>query len=387
MTIINDPEHQPIRIMYIVSALNVGGAEIVLIDLINNLDRKKFTPILCVLYDGVLLNTIKDDVTVIKNIAVWRGDIFILSNLSKIIREQSPDIVDVFGRDLAGFYGRLAARVTGIKVIVQSLHSGEFFWKYNPIKGLHHVFNFICDVWTNWFILVSTSQRAYYQKIGIPSERAFVIINGVDSKLYAPSKQRDSKLLASLGIDESTSVIIQVANFSEVKRHDVLLKALSIVQMSFPDIYCLLIGDGILRTRMENLARSLNILENVKFIGSVNQVEQYLQIANIFTLTSDSESFSRAIVEAMCVGLPVISTRCGGPSEIVADQVTGFLIPPDEPELIAEKLLFLLQNPSQAQQMGRAGRQRALQLFSLNAMIIAREEFYATIAPDLTGGQ
>jgi glycosyltransferase involved in cell wall biosynthesis len=143
-----------------------------------------------------------------------------------------------------------------------------------------------------------------------------------------------------------------VANFSPVKRHDMLLQALTQVREKLPDVRCLLIGDGVLRVTVEGMAQQMGLSEMVVFFGSRSDVPDLLPAIDVFALTSDSESFSNAIVEAMASGKPVVATDCGGPAETVVEGETGFLVPPGQPVILAEKITLLLQSPILAQQMG-----------------------------------
>jgi glycosyltransferase involved in cell wall biosynthesis len=143
-----------------------------------------------------------------------------------------------------------------------------------------------------------------------------------------------------------------VANFSPVKRHDMLLQALTQVREKLPDVRCLLIGDGVLRVTVEGMAQQMGLSEMVVFFGSRSDVPDLLPAIDVFALTSDSESFSNAIVEAMALGKPVVATDCGGPAESVVEGETGFLVPPGQPVILAEKITLLLQSPILAQQMG-----------------------------------
>jgi glycosyltransferase involved in cell wall biosynthesis len=367
---------RPIRVLFIISALNRGGSETVLVNLVNSLDRNFFIPILCVLYEGALLNEVNKDVLVYKNIARWSGDPNLLISLVKILRLHTPDIVDVFARDLAGLYGRLAAKLAGTEIIIQSLHFGRYKLQQDPKAVIHHWINRLFDSRTSGFVLVSASQREFCKSMGIPENRIFVITNGVDFSNFMPPMRPDRAVLAGLGIENDAPIIIQIGNFRKVKRHDVILEAIKFVKESYPQVRCLLIGDGSMRSELEKKAQQLGVEKNVLFLGTCEQVEKYLQISDLLTITSDAESFSLAILEAMSVGLPVVSTRCGGPEDIVVDQQTGFLVPLGDSLAFAEKIILLLSNPELGKQMGKIGRRRVIDHFSLQDMIEARENLY-----------
>jgi glycosyltransferase involved in cell wall biosynthesis len=369
-------ENTPIRVMFVISGLNRGGAESYLVQLVSTLDRFRFQPSICVLHTGTLIAEVPEDVPVFANLATWAGDIRVLPRLVRFFRTQSPTIVDTHGRGDGALWGRLASRLAGVPVIIQSLHHGRFSAVEDPKYALYHVLNRLLDPYTDAFVAVSQSQRAFYAKIGLSEGRIAVIYNGIDVDRFNPGGAARTAARQRLGLPLETPVIGMVANFSPVKRHDMLLQALTQVREKLPDVRCLLIGDGVLRVTVEGMAQQMGLSEMVVFFGSRSDVPDLLPAIDVLALTSDSESFSNAIVEAMASGKPVVATDCGGPAEIVVEGETGFLVPPGQPVILAEKITLLLQSPILAQQMGQAGRRRAIQCFGLERMIAAREALF-----------
>lgn len=363
----------PIPVMFIITSLNRGGAEGRLVDWVNTLDRKRFKPILCVLHNGTLINKISKDVPVYSNLIGWGGDFRVIPKLTRLVRRYTPAVVYVTGRDDAALWGRIAARLAGVPVIVNSEHVGHYSAIKDPKRMLHHVLNRLPDLWTDAFVMVSKTQRDFFVKKGLPAKKTVVIYDGIELEKFTRTNSVRKAARKSLGLSEEIPVTGMVANFWPIKRHDVLLQAIAMMREIMPAVHCLLIGDGPLRTQMEKMAKQTGLDGAVSFLGSRSDIPELLSALDVFVLTSDSESFSNVIVEAMAASLPVVAAKCGGPEEIVVEGETGFLVPPGQPLALAERILLLLQNPNVARQMGQAGRLRAAQHFNLERMVAARE--------------
>jgi glycosyltransferase involved in cell wall biosynthesis len=365
--------------MFIASSLIRGGAEGLVVDLVNNLDRQYFKPSLCVLHSGVLLSEVKSDVPVFSDLIKWGGDVRVLPKLKRIIRTQSPSIIDVTGRDDAALWGRIAAKLSGTAIVINSEHHGSFSTIQDPKRMLYHKLNRLLDFWTNAFVMVSQAQRDFFVQKGLPAKKTVVIYNGIELEKFACTDSVRNVARKSMGLSEETPVIGMVANFRYIKRHDVLLQAMVKMREIVSAVHCLLIGDGPLRVQIEKLAEQIGLDGAVSFLGSRSDVPELLSSLDVFVLTSDSESFSNVIIEAMAASLPVVATKCGGPEEIVVEGETGFLVAPAQPLILAEMILVLLQNPSIALQMGQAGRIRAAQHFSLERMVAARADLFSQL--------
>ena len=373
------PHAYPIPVMFIITCLNRGGAEGRLVDCVNSLDRKRFKPIVCVLHNGTLIDKISKDVPVYYNLIGWGGDFRIIPKLTRLVRRHMPAIVHVDGRDDGALWGRVAARLAGVPIIVNKEHYGHYSVIKYPKRMMHHLLNRLPDLWTDAFVMVSKAQRDFFVKKGLPAKKTVFIYNGIELEKVTRTDSARKAARTSLGMSEETPVIGMVANFWSVKRHDVLLQAMAKIRLIVPAVHCLLIGDGPLRAQMEKMAKQTGLDGAVSFLGSRADVSELLLALDVFVLTSDSESFSNAIVEALAASLPVVATKCGGPEEIVVEGVTGFLVPPGQPLALAERILLLLKNPDLARQMGQAGRLRAAQYFTLEQMVAASELLFSQL--------
>jgi glycosyltransferase involved in cell wall biosynthesis len=170
--------------------------------------------------------------------------------------------------------------------------------------------------------------------------------------------------------------VITVANCRHVKGTDVLVRAGAMVGKEFPGVQFLVVGTlgggGIEHTftkQVRQLSDSLGASSWIRFLGrAVEEVPALLSLSDIFVLPSRSEGLSNALLEAMRAGLPCVATAVGGNPEAVVDGKTGFLVPSENPRELADRILMLLRNPEMRSDMGRAGRQRLLEKFTVETM-------------------
>jgi glycosyltransferase involved in cell wall biosynthesis len=135
-----------------------------------------------------------------------------------------------------------------------------------------------------------------------------------------------------------------------------------------PGALCLNAGAGSQQLPIQQQIQLASLERNVQLLGFRNDVPSLMAAADVFVLPSLVESFGLVIVEAMALGRPVIATSAGGPLEIVVHEETGLLVPPANPQALAQAILRLLANPAQARQMGAAGQARARQRYTAERM-------------------
>jgi glycosyltransferase involved in cell wall biosynthesis len=141
-------------------------------------------------------------------------------------------------------------------------------------------------------------------------------------------------------------------------------------------MHVVIVGEGPERARLEAQAAHLGLAEQVHFVGHQQDVRPWLAAFDVCVLSSDWEGMSNAILEAMAAGLPVVATAVGGTPEVVVDGVTGFLVPPRDPQALADAILRLLRDPDLRRRMGEAGRAHVTEHFSVEQMVHKRERLY-----------
>jgi glycosyltransferase involved in cell wall biosynthesis len=180
----------------------------------------------------------------------------------------------------------------------------------------------------------------------------------------------------SLGIDDGVPIIGIVARLAEVKDHSTLFRACKILNDNRIDFRLLVIGDGPLKSNLVKLADSLGLQNTIIFTGTRHDIPDLLNAMDIFVLSSISEGISLTLIEAMSCFLPIVATNVGGNPEVIVDGETGFLVPSQNAEALADKLILLMKMPDVRRRMGKAGRARAVKLFSMQKAVMSYEKCY-----------
>jgi glycosyltransferase involved in cell wall biosynthesis len=221
--------------------------------------------------------------------------------------------------------------------------------------------------------------RDYAVKVvGIPADRIRVIESGVDPSRFpiapAPPAERER-----LGLPADARVIGTVGRLVPEKDHPTLFEVFLRVRRAVPGARLLLVGDGPLRSELEERSRRLGLADSVSFLGSRGDVPALYRSMDLMVSTSRWEGLSNVLLEAMAAGVPVVATRVGGTSRVVEDGVTGFTADPGDAPLIADQAVRLLTDPSLAARLREAAREKVLREFSISRMSREYESLYEAI--------
>ncbi len=299
--------------------------------------------------------------------------------LAAVMAARRPTIVHFF-LPAAYLIGAPAALLTRVPVCVMSRRSLNVYQDIHPIARyleprLHN----------HMSAILANSERVRQQLIdeeGCAPDHVDLIYNGVDTKQFHVPSDR-SALRERLGVAPDTFVITVLANLIAYKGHADLLAGLATVQAELPRpwlLQCIGRDDG-LKCELSQLAENLGLGENVRFLGEQADVASYLTASDMSVLPSHQEGFANAILEAMACGLPVVATDVGGNAEAVKDGETGRIVDAHDAEALGRAIAEIAQNPEAAQAMGRAGRKRAEDAFSITSCAKAYDAFYRTLIP------
>lgn len=200
---------------------------------------------------------------------------------------------------------------------------------------------------------------------GTPRERLTVILNGIEVERFAPGPGVVHEAM------RGRRVVITVGRLTPQKGLETLISAAPRVLEATPDAGFLIVGDGPLRKDLERAARGTGAGNRVVFAGERRDVHDLMRGAKVLALPSVYEAFPLVVLEAMACGLPVAASGVDGVPEAVVDGETGVLVPPGDADWLAEALIGLLNDPEEAEAMGKRGRDRAEAFFSADRM--ARE--------------
>jgi glycosyltransferase involved in cell wall biosynthesis len=262
------------------------------------------------------------------------------------------------GQDIAA-----VAKRSGVPVVVRTEHlpfvSDDTTDRARYAKAMRHVDQLVC---------VSRQARDSFVDAGMASERITVIRNGAPLTMRSADR---AAVLAALGLDRASRVVLTVARYTEQKDHRTLLDAIPAILASEPQARFVWVGTGPLQDSLMDAVRRRGLDRYVLFLGQRDDVPELMAAADIFALPSRFEGLPLVVLEAMAAGLPVVATGVGGTEEAVRHRMTGLLVEPGRPAELSAALIEVLGNQAWAAQLGERGRIRAQRCFSVERM--ARE--------------
>jgi glycosyltransferase involved in cell wall biosynthesis len=297
------------------------------------------------------------------------------ATLVKVLLVRRPAAIHFF-LPAAYLIGGIAAFLVHARPRIMSRRSLRNYQLAHPVYArieqlLHPLMDRVCG-----------NSRAVIEQLqeeGIPQRRLRLIYNGIDLQPFNMPFDRIAQR-ATADIAPDTFVIAMVANLIPYKGHVDLIYALANVHMELPVPWLLLcIGrdDGI-GNDLERLAETLGISCNIRWMGAQTDVPRLLRLADVGVLCSHQEGFSNAVLEGMAACLPMVVTDVGGNAEAVVDGESGYVVPARQPQTLGEAILRVASNPKR-QAMGRSGRTRVEQNFSLTACVDAYEALYREV--------
>jgi glycosyltransferase involved in cell wall biosynthesis len=287
--------------------------------------------------------------------------------LFRIIKDFKPVVVHSF-LPLVTFMGGLAGRVLRVPLVISSRRA---LGTHQERHALLRPFDLAANRLSHF---VTVNSRAVWDDVvrrdHIDPGKLVLIYNGVDAHPFDSASGVREKLRKHKGLDDFDKIVVVVANLISYKGHHDFLKAAREVKERIPEASFWLVGqDRGIKQDLERLSRDLGISDRVCFMGQCSDIPNVLAASDLAALPSHEEGFSNVILESMAAGLPVVATRVGGNSEAVVDGVTGWLVPPQNPKVMAEKIVDLLKDPHKARSWGDKGKERVKRLFSVEQMV------------------
>ncbi len=359
---------EPLRVMFVNTSLEVGGAETLLVNLVRRLDRQRFAPEVCCLKSkGQLGEMLSVEVPVFSDLLRSKFDLRIFGRLTKLFRGRNIDAVITVGAGDKMFWGRLAARRAGVPVVASALHSTG--WP-DGVSRLNRLLTPLTDM----FIAVAAPHgRHLVEREGFPETKVTVIPNGVDVERFKPGPD-NPQLRKQLGVPADAPLVGILAALRPEKNHAMFLEVAASVRRAIPHAHFLIIGDGLERPKLEQLARDLGIDECVHFLGTRDDIPDLLRLLDVLLLTSHNEANPVSILEGLACGTPVVATRVGSVPESVLDEQVGYLVEPGSVDAMTRRVIELLSDPALAGALGAAGRQHVADHWSLERMVEGYED-------------
>ena len=356
------------RIIYIITGLNIGGAETIVSNLASEISRKGSAVKLLYL-NGVRRIDVADGIEVVglnlkKNPL---GFIKALFKFKKIVKDFKPDVIHA-NMFHAIIFSRIARLFVRVPYLVCTEHSNNYHGSFR--KNLEHFTDWLSDINTN----VSELATNYFIQEGVFSkDKSITVYNGIDLNKF--KKEKTKSLRKELNIDDKTFVFLNISRFNKAKNHNNLIKAFKIVNSRYSDTKLICVGDGELFESIKNLAESLDLSQSVLFTGAKKNTEYYYNTADCFVLSSDYEGFGIVLVEAMACELEVISTNCGGTKEILKNSPNNLVSINNEEEL-ANKMIEIMCKPKEDRDEAGISNRKNIMKFSMNDIVNRWETIY-----------
>ena len=394
----------PHGVLLVHAKSEIGGSDVSLLCLLRNLDRTRFRPVVVVPARGpltaeyeklcrrVLITPLCVPRSTANPVELARVLLRLVSSawkLCKIVRDERISLVHT--NSMVALTGPLVA---WLKRVPSVTHIREIVVSHPLIAA--GILRFVCAL-SRRVIAITDAVRRNLPGKWPDSDRVIVVNNGVDTNEFTPDADGEA-LRIEWGVRREAPVVGIVGRVAKCKGIHVFLEMIPKVLREVPKARFVVVGraptareaqyEGELRRR----ADALGLNGTVKFCGARRDMPQVMAALEVLVLASvDPEAMGRVLIEAMACGKAVVATDHGGPAEVVEDGVTGILVPPSNPEAMARAVSRLLNDPGLRQEMGRRGRDRAVEKYSLQQYVRGIEGVYTSLLRRAegthTGGQ
>jgi glycosyltransferase involved in cell wall biosynthesis len=374
-------KQRPLRVLTLVDLIvPLGGAEKIASQVALALDRDRFEPAICVTrFDPQIeqrpvqeeieragISLIRLDRRGPTHLRPWR-------TLTKFMRDWEVDVVHAHKAG-SSFWAALLAPGAGAPAVIAHEHG----WSFEERALSQFVDRHFVARRADALVAVTDADRARMIAAGLPADKVRVIHNGIRMP-PPPDPNRDVR--RELGIEAGRPLVGIVATLRPEKALDVLIRATASLRTDFPDVAVLIVGSETPisfgeRGRLEELISQLGLSDHVKLLGGRSDVPEILDVIDVAVLCSSHEASPLAVMEYMEAGKPVVATRVGGIPDMVEDGVTGLLVPPNDPEALAQGIAMMLYDPDRAARLGGAARERRRTEFSIEATARHFEDLY-----------
>lgn len=378
-----------IAVVHIITKLELGGAQLLVLYLVNHLNRDVFSPYLISGSEGILVEDARrsDQVesyflhALIREIRPLKdlNALVQITRLLRKIRKTHPRGMIVHTHSAkAGILGRSAARVLGLPIVIHTLH-GFSFSEFHPFFK-KHFFSFMerveARITTLYFVVSRANlEKGLHSKI-FKHKQTRLVPGAIELAEYTTVPFNNGFKETVLGAKNDAPIVTMVACFKPQKSPLDFVKMAYQVSQSFPSAKFVVAGDGELRPDMERSISDLGLDDKVLLLGWRRDVPRILRHSDIFVLTSLWEGLPLTFLEAMASGLPIVATDVDGARDVIVHGDNGFLVPPRNPDLMASRVLELLENPEKRKGMGNRSQDRVRE-FDIHRMVKKHENIYS----------
>jgi glycosyltransferase involved in cell wall biosynthesis len=343
------------------------------------MDRARFRPlVVCLKTGGPFSDQIREAGIEVLHLGFRAGwDPRFAVRLAGICRQHG--IRALVLRDFStGAVGRLVGTALGIRPLIMAEHATGAVTPMRHHRVIERRLAPLCDA----VIAVAEGQIPFLVgEKGHRRDRIHVIYNGIDVDGWQP-RAPAPEVLAELGIPPEAPVVGIVAMLRPEKDHRTFLRAAQRLVARLPAARFLVIGEGPERPALEEFARELGLEGTVRFTGRRADIAALVSVCDVCVLSSYTvETFPMAFLEAMAMERPLVGTRVGGVPEMIEEGRNGFLVPPRDPDALADALFRVVSDRGVVRTMGRASRELVRERFSVQRMVRDTEDLIDSFFP------
>ncbi len=347
-----------INVLWVVDHLGfderIHGAGMFYLNVIPAFDDRAFNVGLCVLRkrDSLHRYVVERGIEPVHYLGRSKYDPLTIFDLRRVLLRGQTDIMHLHGYG-ANNFGRLARTFLRIPTIVHQHDPATYYPFYQKVADR------IFLRFTDATLAVSESIRhATAVKRGTPLDQIRVVPTCTPlDRFEPPDREEKEAWREELGIGRNRKVIGTITRLYEQKGNEYLIRAMPRVIREFPDAVLFVVGDGPLRSELEHLARELEVGGHVVFTGHCQDVRRMLGAFDVKVLPSLWEGTPITMLEAMAMAKPIVATTIDGIGEVLTHDATALLVPPRDPDELAEKMLLLLRDGETARRLGEAARE------------------------------
>jgi glycosyltransferase involved in cell wall biosynthesis len=377
----------PLTVVHVQKFAGIAGSEAHLRQLLTTFDRTRVVPILLMLGSGrdprerAYIKALDAASVRVERLPLhFDFDPALIFRLRSWFRRERPDIVHTHLIH-ADIHAGIAARWAGVPVLVSTKHNDDRFRRAWPIRRAER----LLSSWTDRTIAISDALRTFHVSMsGVDPSRVTTIHYG-----YAPgddvSPSDPAGLRAELRLPPEAPIILTVGRLVDQKGHDVLLRALPLLAPGTTAAHVVIVGDGPRRPSLIRLAGDLGVAGRVRFLGWRDDVSRLMRAATVLAHPARWEGFGLVLLEAMAAHVPIVAAGVSAIPEIIESDVSGLLVPPDDPPALARALDAVLASEDLRHRLTAGGVQRLTERFGPAAMARSHEGVYEALVAETRG--
>ncbi len=377
------------RIVHLVTDLDIGGAEWMLVRLADWLTRQGCeNRVICLLPPGPLKQPLDEAGIPVTSLGMRRGvpNPLGLIRLTRALRREPPDLLQTWLYH-ADVLGMLAGRLVPVRRVVWSLRASEVNMRlYGPTSVLTRWMAGRLSRFPDAVVVNSNAGRRAHEALGYRPRRWALIPNGVDTDAFRPDAARRAAVRDALGLTGEVTAIGLVARLDPLKGHEPWLRAAGQLARERPDVRFVLAGRGVTADSppLARWIRDADLSSRVLLLGERRDIAALDAAMDFVVMPSITEGFPNAVAEAMACGVPCIVTDVGDAAELVGD--TGWVAAPGDAEHLAAACRAALSATlDERRRRGRSARARILSSYSLDAMTASYAALYGSLLADRAG--